>query len=144
MSPGCLPIVHRYRKGWMHSTWDQTITQWVSKEKALEDEFKSVSDKMYQSELTTDADQEVYRQLINSLKTRIYEWETRFEEEQYNLEMELAKMKRFLDKKNDDKKFLEEQIKMFRERVEVFLEKEWEIEAAMQRLQNVKPVVSYL
>lgn len=128
----------------MHSTWDQTITQWVSKEKALEDEFKSVSDKMYQSELTTDADQEVYRQLINSLKTRIYEWETRFEEEQYNLEMELAKMKRFLDKKNDDKKFLEEQIKMFRERVEVFLEKEWEIEAAMQRLQNVKPVVSYL
>lgn len=99
---------------------------------------------MYQSELTTDADQEIYRQLINSLKTRIYEWETRFEEEQYNLEMELAKMKRFLDKKNDDKKFLEEQIKMFRERVEVFLEKEWEIEAAMQRLQNVKPVVSYL
>lgn len=128
----------------MHSTLDQITTQLVSKEKDLQDELKSVSDKMEQNELTKDADQQIYKYQINNLKASIYQWEQRFEIDQYDFELNLAKMRSSLDKENDYKEFLEKQIKMFRERVAIFLEKEREIESAMQRLQNAKPVVSYL
>lgn len=128
----------------MHSTWDQHVLKLVSKEKALQDELQRVYKTNHEIEVATFATAHVYQYHINTLKSSIYEWDQRYEVEQYDLELNLTKMRSNLAKENEQKTFLEEQIKMFRKRVHEYLEREREAAAAMQRLEEPKPMVRYL
>lgn len=114
----------------------------ASKEKALQDELQTVSKNMQEGEIALNAAEHIYQYQINNLKSKIFEWEQRFEMDQYELELNLAKMRSNLSKENDQRTFLEEQIKMFRKKVEKFLEKERKVAEDMQRFVEPKPVVS--
>ncbi|KAH8249726.1 hypothetical protein KR032_011812, partial [Drosophila birchii] len=130
------PIELRYRFNWLNSCADQRLMRLNQREVELEKQLKDLEEIIYKDELVQNQSENIYSLQVDNLRDKLNEWQSRFENDLENAEVECTVARLAQQKVVDDYKFYSDLAEMYKRRIA----EEREIMATEEKIRQEKQV----